>query len=385
MRKGVMTLKVLVLGLALVGLLAACSSGSAPEGPQKRVVGGYDARPNQFPFSIVLHKNSRFACGGSIINSQWVLTAKHCVNGANTSSLRVTAGEHSLSRTEGTEQARSVSRIVTHSSRDLALLKLSSPLSFNASVKKIDIAGLPAVGRYFVVAGWGATNSNGTGASDTLKYYYPKRANSSICGSVSGEFCGEDTTNQNWQACYGDSGGPAFYYSGGQWRLAGAVQRASRTGSGSYCARGLAIYAALDRNWVNRTAEIKRTAYDRREGAAPDFRKLSVAYTGNLATIDIQFYNASDLAKAGHNVYLYGTHRDTVRFNPSSFSVLRDGGSDGHFEQRLASGTVRKIDSTTLRIQFNKSHMPDIDQKRVWVYSQTSRDRLPDSGHLQMR
>ena len=384
MKKGVMKFKLVALALVLVGLLAACSSSAAPEAPKKRIVGGYDARANQFPFTIALRKNGRPHCGGSIINSQWVLTAKHCVDGTSISSFSVTAGEHSLSRSEGTEQSRSVSRIVSHSSRDLALLKLSSPLTFNASVKKIDIAGLPAVNRYFVVAGWGATNANGTGGSDTLKYQIPKRADDSVCGSIGGEFCGQDSTNQNWQACYGDSGGPAFYYDRG-WRLAGAVKRASRTGSGSYCSRGLAIYTALDRNWINNTAEIKSVVYDRREGNSPDFRSLSVAYTGNLVTVDIQFYNASDLAKAGHNVYLYGTHRDTISYSSSRFSLRRDAGSDGHFEQTLTSGSVRKLNSTTLRIQFSKSYMPDIDQKRAWVYSQTSRDRLPDSGHLQMR
>lgn len=385
MKKGVMKLMLAILVFALVGLLAACSTGAAPdEGPKKRVVGGYNARPNQFPFTVVLRKNDRFACGGSIINSQWVLTAKHCVRGASTSSLKITAGEHSLSSSESTEQSRRVSRVVSHSSRDLALLKLSSPLSFNASVKKIDIAALPDVNRYFVVAGWGATNANGTGSSDTLKYYTPKRADSSVCGSISGEFCGDDSTNRDWQACYGDSGGPAFYYDRG-WRLAGAVQGASRTGSGGACSRGLTIYAALDRTWINNAAEVKRVAYDRREGHSPDFRSLSVAYTGNLVTVDIQFYSSSDLAKAGHNVYLYGTHRDTLSYSSSRFSVRRDAGSDGHFEQTLTSGSVRRLNSTTLRMQFSKSYMPDIDQKRVWVYSQTSRDRLPDSGHLQMR
>ena len=45
-----------------------------------KIVGGTEAFPGDWGWQIVLLNNGRFSCGGSLINSQWVLTAAHCVN-----------------------------------------------------------------------------------------------------------------------------------------------------------------------------------------------------------------------------------------------------------------------------------------------------------------
>jgi secreted trypsin-like serine protease len=50
-------------------------------GPAQRIVGGRFASDGEFPWIISLHKNERFRCGGSIIDTKTIVTAAHCVQG----------------------------------------------------------------------------------------------------------------------------------------------------------------------------------------------------------------------------------------------------------------------------------------------------------------
>ena len=60
--------------------------------PKSRVVGGTEATPFSWPWQIGLYRWSRFSCGGSLVNSRWVVTAAHCIRG-NTNEYNVTLGE----------------------------------------------------------------------------------------------------------------------------------------------------------------------------------------------------------------------------------------------------------------------------------------------------
>lgn len=121
---------------------------------------------------------------------------------------------------------------------------------------------------------------------------------------------------------------------------------------------------------------------DPEEGSSPDFKQLSVAYDGTDVTITIEYYEDIDITNAGDFVYLYDTNREVVSFGSSSFTVRRDNGADGHFEELLTSGTVTSPAARTLQMTFAQSHMTDIATKDIWAYSMTSLDRLPDAGVL---
>ena len=49
-----------------------------------RIVGGMEAKKNEFPWQawlIMAQEGAAYgACGGSLINNQWILTAAHCVD-----------------------------------------------------------------------------------------------------------------------------------------------------------------------------------------------------------------------------------------------------------------------------------------------------------------
>jgi len=44
----------------------------------QRIINGTDADPEQFPWQVALIIDNTYFCGGSLISSQWVLTAAHC-------------------------------------------------------------------------------------------------------------------------------------------------------------------------------------------------------------------------------------------------------------------------------------------------------------------
>jgi secreted trypsin-like serine protease len=160
-----------ILALATFGLSAigAGAASAAPGSP--RIVGGADIPISSAPYQVALIDvtagddfQGQF-CGGSILSTQIIVTAAHCVDGAFVmANLRILAGSATLS-TE-TVTTRQVSAVTVHpdwdaatDENDIAIIRLTSPLTFQAGT--IEAISLPSssIGENnaALVSGWGYT------------------------------------------------------------------------------------------------------------------------------------------------------------------------------------------------------------------------------------
>lgn len=51
---------------------------TVPEEDESRIIGGRPCSIQERPFQVAIIKRGQILCGGSLIASQWVLTAAHC-------------------------------------------------------------------------------------------------------------------------------------------------------------------------------------------------------------------------------------------------------------------------------------------------------------------
>ncbi|MFJ8963575.1 S1 family peptidase [Lentzea sp. NPDC102401] len=235
---------------ALLASAAAATAAPAPTADgdvSPMIVGGTNAS-QVYPFMVSLQSTSgSHFCGASLVKANWVVTAKHCVQGSSAASIRTRIG--TTNRTSG-GTTTGASRIITHPSADLALVQL------NTSVSQAPIAISTAsgpVGTATRIIGWGQTCPvrGACGAPVTLQELNTSIVSDSRCSGISAasEIC-TNNTDGNKGACYGDSGGPQVKSVSGRWELIGAT---SRSGGGANCAQAPSIYVdvAYYRSWVS--------------------------------------------------------------------------------------------------------------------------------------
>jgi secreted trypsin-like serine protease len=163
--------------------------------PTPLIIGG--STVSSAPWAAAVFANGSFTCSGSIIAANWVLTARHCLNG--TMSVRV----GSVNRTSG-GVTRTVS--ATYAQNDLALMRLSS----SVSTSYVSLASSnPPVGSTNSIYGWGMTCYSGCGASTQLKTANVQVTTNNATDAYGGQAI--RTTRINGNAWRGDSGGPQFY------------------------------------------------------------------------------------------------------------------------------------------------------------------------------
>ncbi|KAH8313035.1 hypothetical protein KR067_010505 [Drosophila pandora] len=191
---------------------------------QGRITNGKDAVADQFPYQVGLSFSSSkgsWWCGGSIIAANWLVTAAHCTDGAES----VTASYGATVRTSPKfTQTISSSDFIQHESyvslvvrNDISLIKTPT-ISFSSSINKIALPAIASsystyVGKTAVASGWGLTSDSATAVASHLQYTDLTVITNDVCAKTFGTLIVTsrvicvDTPNAQ-STCQGDSGGP---------------------------------------------------------------------------------------------------------------------------------------------------------------------------------
>uniref|UniRef100_A0A673L6L5 Chymotrypsin-like protease CTRL-1 n=1 Tax=Sinocyclocheilus rhinocerous TaxID=307959 RepID=A0A673L6L5_9TELE len=223
------------------------------------IVNGQNAISGSWPWQVslqVTHLGFHF-CGGSLINQNWVLTAAHCavVVGYH----RVILGEHDLI----VHPCFVYMQVITHPlyssttiNNDIALLKLSSPVTLTPRISPVCLAPstiniLP--GTRCFTTGWGQTATTSTPL--ILQQTGIPIISPAVCSQI---WCQSTITDAmicaggaGSSSCMGDSGGPLVCERSGVWSLVGSVS----WGRSNCDTRYPVVYARISqlRSWINTT------------------------------------------------------------------------------------------------------------------------------------
>lgn len=136
-----------------------------PSSESTRIVGGDLAAAGDAPYQISMRYKPRdfHFCGGSIIDTQWILTAAHCVTDFKPEQIEIVAG--SLSLVEGGDRY-DVEKIIPHESYnpmiirdDIALVKLNQTITYNENVQPVALCDhYVDGGQQMLLTGWGLTS-----------------------------------------------------------------------------------------------------------------------------------------------------------------------------------------------------------------------------------
>ncbi len=221
-----------------IPLLTSCSSlvtaSALAVEVSPYIIDGSDANQSDWPFIAALVRKNQDAytgqfCGGSVIGKRYVLTAAHCVKDIKHNELDVVVGLSNLNNAsfEGTRVA--VNKIYVYENYvassffgDVAVLELTTELNSNDATSAIlaDSStrnGTPN-GTTLTVAGWGTTTPELGNATNPVKLQQVDvpLVDQSVCSAVfdsvsanstSTNFCA-GTSNEGFDSCRGDSGGP---------------------------------------------------------------------------------------------------------------------------------------------------------------------------------
>uniref|UniRef100_A0A6I8R7T1 Trypsin n=1 Tax=Xenopus tropicalis TaxID=8364 RepID=A0A6I8R7T1_XENTR len=160
-----------------------------------KIVGGFTCTKNAVPYQVSLNAGYHF-CGGSLINSQWVVSAAHCYK----SRIQVRLGEHNIAVNEGTEQFIESQKVIKHPSynsrnldNDIMLIKLSTTARLSSNIQSVPLpSACASAGTNCLISGWGNTLSSGTNYPDLLQCLNAPILTTAQCSSA---YPGQITNN----------------------------------------------------------------------------------------------------------------------------------------------------------------------------------------------
>jgi secreted trypsin-like serine protease len=256
---------------ASLAAAAATAALALTATPSMAIVGGHDAAAGAYPSVAEVHLGKSFLCTGTLVASDWVLTAGHCgsLTGAAVAtpaswppalidvyigSIKPGQGEH-----VPVSQAIVSPDYIATSGHDVTLLHLARA----ASEAPTQVAGASegaswAPGTLETIVGWGTTSEGGD-TPNTLQEAQVPVTTDAYCAGAYSDFDAATMLCAGYEqggvdTCQGDSGGPLFGHAGGALRVVGA------TSFGEGCARPgkPGVYARVGdtalREWIRSVA-----------------------------------------------------------------------------------------------------------------------------------
>jgi len=240
------------------------------DGNCNRIVSGWDADVNEWPWIAALMNNGRQFCGGSLITKKHILTAAHCVahmSRYDVANLKVRLGEYKIKQEGETTLFESkAARVVRHRGfsqqtlhSDVAIITMEKAVP--DSYDKIHPVCLPSghqkyAGQTATVIGWGSLRENGP-QPNTLQEMTVKIWNNAECKQTYGNAAPGGIMDhmlcagkQGKDSCSGDSGGPMQIGTGDYWTQIGIVSWGIGCGKSHY--PGVYTRVTEVKEWIDR-------------------------------------------------------------------------------------------------------------------------------------
>lgn len=146
-------------------ILNPTSCGTQVFQPTLRIINGIQAINGSWPWLVGIFYNGRFRCGGSIISTDLILTAAHCVSNLNIIYLSVLCGTNDLQETKTTYNHVYASKIIIHPDynefylyNDIALVRIKRNLTYTNNIAPICVPETTNVkeieNKTVYIAGW---------------------------------------------------------------------------------------------------------------------------------------------------------------------------------------------------------------------------------------
>ena len=213
-------------------------AAEAPVASAAAIVGGKDADIQDFPFQIALRARSNLAqiCGGTLLNSRYVLTAAHCVFGVPANAMEILIGSADLNtggeRVE-VQAVRSHPEFGQTIDYDVAILRLQGSHMYpRVYLQPPDQPQYSMPGDTATAVGWGQIGTGRDGQdTDILQRTHLPLISNETCGMVAGFLFGSITDRvicageerAGRGVCFGDSGGPLMVPYEESWMQVGVT------------------------------------------------------------------------------------------------------------------------------------------------------------------
>ncbi|HGS4526884.1 TPA: trypsin-like serine protease [Vibrio cholerae] len=243
------------------------SASGTESGVSSRIIGGEQSTAGEWPYMVALttRDKSMAWCGGSLLSERYVLTAAHCVDKKDPSTMDVIVGAYDMDNISAAERIR-VKQIYVHQDyayasggNDIAVLELESAPRLTQFTSIATAADFNQInnGDLLTVIGFGTRKEeNGVKSDAPTKLHqvdvpfvpieecrtkggsYARQGDGVFCAGTAGK-----------DSCSGDSGGPIFFRTNHGLTQMGVVSWGD--GCGQPNKPGVYTKLSTFNNWIN--------------------------------------------------------------------------------------------------------------------------------------